>query len=178
MLRYATKTKKLFQTLNLLELMFNTNANNYNPTHNYKCGWFYLYIKLGDIMEVVGKVVSGRGEGRYYVSLPPYKRRFKKILGFIPYSGTLNIKLDKVLDIDKLNPIETDDFIYNEKKYFGVKIVPIRISKFRHDLEIEGAIIVPKKTYHPNNIIEIISPIKLRDVLSLKDGDLVKIIKQ
>ena len=127
-------------------------------------------------MEVVGKVVSGKGEGRYYVSLPPYKRRFKKILGFVPYSGTLNVKLGKALDIDKLNPIETDDFIYNEKKYFGVKIVPIRISKFRHDLEIEGAIIVPKKTYHSNNIIEIISPVKLRDALSLKDGDLVKII--
>ncbi|EHP88507.1 CTP-dependent riboflavin kinase [Methanotorris formicicus] len=126
-------------------------------------------------MEIIGRVISGRGEGKYYVSLPPYKRRFKKILEFTPYPGTLNVKLDEILDINKLNPIETDDFIYNDKKYFGVKIIPVKISTFKHDFEVEGAIIVPKKTYHSNNIVEIISPVKLRDLLSLNDGDLIKI---
>ena len=40
-----------------------------------------------------GTVVSGIGEGKYYMSLPAYKQQFKVVLGFEPYPGTLNIRL-------------------------------------------------------------------------------------
>ena len=40
-----------------------------------------------------GTVVSGIGEGKYYMSLEPYKEQFRTHLGFEPYPGTLNIRL-------------------------------------------------------------------------------------
>ncbi|HUW86625.1 MAG TPA: DUF120 domain-containing protein, partial [Methanoregula sp.] len=40
-----------------------------------------------------GMVVSGIGEGKYYMSLEPYKQQFSSHLGFEPYPGTLNIRL-------------------------------------------------------------------------------------
>jgi len=41
-----------------------------------------------------GTVVSGIGEGRYYMSLAPYVQQFSEKIGFAPYPGTLNIRLE------------------------------------------------------------------------------------
>ena len=43
------------------------------------------------------------------------------------------------------------------------------------DYCVKGAILYPKKTEHPNNIIEIIAPIKLRKYLFLKNNDIIMI---
>src|SRR5438270_8392425 len=40
-----------------------------------------------------GTVVSGMGEGAYYMSLEGYKIQFKEKLGYEPYPGTLNVRL-------------------------------------------------------------------------------------
>ncbi|XRP96816.1 CTP-dependent riboflavin kinase [Methanocaldococcus sp. 16A] len=125
-------------------------------------------------MIIEGSIVSGRGEGRYFLSLPPYKEAFKNILGFEPYEGTLNLKLNKEFDINKFKYIETEDFEFNGKKYFGVRILPIKI--LINNKEIDGAIVLPKKTYHSSDIIEIVAPIKLREQYNLKDGDVIKIL--
>ncbi|AIJ05375.1 riboflavin kinase [Methanocaldococcus bathoardescens] len=125
-------------------------------------------------MIIEGKVVSGLGEGGYFLSLPPYKEAFKNILGFEPYEGTLNLKLNKEFNINKFKYIETEDFEFEGKKFFGVKILPIKI--LINNKEINGAVVVPKKTYHSSDIIEIIAPIKLRERFNLKDGDVIKIL--
>jgi len=128
---------------------------------------------------IEGEVVSGFGEGRYFLSLPPYKKAFKKILGFVPYEGTLNIKLrniskEKFKEAFKYSKyIETEDFEFEGKKFFGVKVFPVEI--IIKDKKIKGAVVLPKKTYHSEDIVEIVAPIKLRDEFGLKDGDLVKI---
>src|SRR5574337_1213272 len=41
-----------------------------------------------------GKVITGLGEGQYYISLDGYRMQFIEKLGFDPYPGTLNIRLD------------------------------------------------------------------------------------
>lgn len=126
-------------------------------------------------MKFLGRVVPGRGEGRYYVGLPPYKQKFKEILGFEPYEGTLNIKLNETVNLDKLNPLEIDDFYYNNEKFYGLKIILVTIIN-KKDHTIDGAIVAPKKTCHSSKILEIIAPIKLRKFLSLNNGDIVMII--
>jgi hypothetical protein len=42
---------------------------------------------------LTGSVISGLGEGRYYMSLPPYREQFCRILGCTPFPGTLNLRL-------------------------------------------------------------------------------------
>ena len=41
--------------------------------------------------------------------------------------------------------------------------------------EINGAIVFPAKTTHEENYLEFIAEFKLRDLLSLKDGDIVSL---
>ena len=40
-----------------------------------------------------GRVVSGMGEGSYYMSLFGYRKQFKEKLGYEPFPGTMNLKL-------------------------------------------------------------------------------------
>jgi riboflavin kinase len=110
-------------------------------TINYNI--YYHLIMVMIKMKLFGRVVSGKGEGRYYMSLPPYKEKFKNILGFEPYEGTLNIKLGYGIKLNDLNPIEVDDFYYKNNKYYGVKLIPVRICI--RDYCVNGAIVYPKK---------------------------------
>ena len=121
-----------------------------------------------------GRVTSGRGEGRYYMSLKPYKKRFKKVLGYYPYEGTLNVRLlSEYRNLDTSKCLEVEGFEYQGKRYYGVKVLPAKISK--DEFAVNGALIFPEKSKHPENIVEVISPLNLRNYLSLRNGDVVKI---
>ncbi len=126
-------------------------------------------------MKVRGKVISGKGEGKYYMSLEPYQVKFKEVLGYVPYPGTLNVKLDNQINLNLDSMKKIDDFEYKGKKYYGVYLLPINlISK---DILVKPcALIMPIKSDHPKNVVEIVSSLKLRKILSLKDGDKVLLI--
>src|SRR5919199_700569 len=46
-----------------------------------------------DTIDFEGNVISGMGEGAYYMSLDGYRKQFKDKLGYNPYPGTLTVKL-------------------------------------------------------------------------------------
>ncbi len=135
-----------------------------------------IFSGNGNIKFLSGKVITGLGEGQYYISLEGYRAQFREKLGFDPYPGTLNIKLDeKSIDIRKK---VTESIIIlgftDMKRTFGKgSCFRIRIS------DIEGAVITPERTHYPEDIIEIIAPVNLRSNLDLKDGHnvIVEVIK-
>ncbi len=122
-----------------------------------------------------GKVVSGDGEGKYYLSLKGYREQVKKKLGLDPFPGTLNVLLDSESVERKAllalrRAIVLEGFTEGERRYGEVLCYPARI------MGLEGAVIVPLKTHHPPEIIEVISQHNLRKELNLKDGDKVEVI--
>jgi riboflavin kinase len=127
----------------------------------------------GEIV-IRGKVFSGLGEGRYYVSLEGYKKQFEEKLGFTPYPGTLNIKIPREqmffrTKLDEEEGILIEGFKTAERTFGEVKAFKCRING------IEGAVVIPKRTHYPKDVLEVIAPVKLRDVLKLKDGDWVEV---
>ncbi len=123
-----------------------------------------------DKVVLKGKVTSGLGEGKYYVSLEGYKRQFVEKLGFEPFPGTLNLKLDKeqlVLrtKLDELNGILIEGFKTEDRTFGNVKAFKCRIDG------IDGAIIIPERTHYSRDVVEVIAPVNLRKELKLKDGD-------
>ncbi|ABR55084.1 protein of unknown function DUF120 [Methanococcus vannielii SB] len=127
-------------------------------------------------MKIFGRVVSGFGEGKYFVGLIPYKNKFKELTGFTPYEGTLNIKLKTYFDIDKYDPLEFDGFEIDGKEYFGGKVLLVTLFN-KSGKFVDCAIVSPKKTDHSKKTLEIIAPVNLRKFLSLKNLDIVKIIQ-
>jgi riboflavin kinase len=135
----------------------------------------YKRIFEGDREVIIrGKIFSGLGEGRYYVSLEGYKRQFEEKLGFTPYPGTLNIKIPREQmffrnRLDEEEGIIIKGFKTEERTFGDVKAFRCKING------IEGAVVIPQRTHYPKNVLEVIAPVKLRDVLRLKDGDWVEV---
>ena len=115
----------------------------------------------------MGIVISGRKDGKKFVSMEEYKKQFKEKLKIEPFPGTLNILSDYTRILKKLDGIIINGFVKDGVKYGNVKCFPVKIGK------IKAAIIMPEKG--DNNYLEIISKYNLREKFLLKDGDEVKI---
>lgn len=44
---------------------------------------------------LTGVLVSGMGEGAYYIALDGYSKQFQSEIGYVPFPGTLNVKLQR-----------------------------------------------------------------------------------
>jgi riboflavin kinase len=126
---------------------------------------------------ISGELVSGVGEGKYYIGLKGYKKQFKDKLNFIPYSGTLNIKVDQKTgrEIIALSEfIMIDGFKTKKRSFGGLKCAKAKIEHGKH--QILAAVIKPFRTVHGDDILEIVAPFFLREKLKLKDGDNVRLV--
>jgi len=124
-------------------------------------------------LTVTGRVFSGMGKGRYYVGHAEYQRRFREALGYAPYPGTLNVKLEDGQVIRKLKDLRSKD---------GTKVegFTLRGESFSaltcFEAELSGervTLIFIDVTYYNETVAELISPVYLRGKLGLKDGDVV-----
>ena len=125
------------------------------------------------ILELTGRVVSGYGEGSYYMSQKGYRRQFKRELGFDPYPGTLDVKLDvHSLELRslllELPGKQIEGFRAPERTFGSVKCFPATLQGIR------AAVVFPARSHH-TDVIEVIAPKNLRRSLKLEDGDVVKI---
>ncbi len=122
-------------------------------------------------VELKGILVSGMGEGAYYMSLKGYTKQFKAKINYIPFPGTLNVKLEKKEHIEAsqqfrtLNGITIKGFFDGKRTYGWVKCFK---SKLNNSINCE--LIVLERTLHDNSIIELISKANLRKTAKLKDG--------
>lgn len=123
--------------------------------------------------KLTGKVISGVGEGSYYMSQRGYREQFKRELGFVPYPGTLDIKLDEAsLELKEMLrqlPSKQIGGFSTEKRTFG----PVNF--FHANLMgLKAALILPARS-HYTDVVELVAPKNLRESLNLKDGDPVQI---
>jgi len=124
-------------------------------------------------MKFLGKVFPGLGEGAYYIGLEGYKSQFTKALGFEPYLGTLNLKLDTVAQTEQkkqlreFNGIRIEGFQRDGRTYGGARCYRATAGKSG----ISAAVLVIDRTHYDDSVMEIISPHYLRGALGLKDGD-------
>jgi riboflavin kinase, archaea type len=130
------------------------------------------------VMTIKAKVTSGLKEGKYYMSLSGYRKQFKQKLGFEPFEGTLNLNIDaQKLNAFLLNTNETyiNGFTTKERSFGGLKSFNIKIKNKNKSLNAE--LIMPDRTHHNNNTIEIIHKENLRNKLKLNDGDTLELTK-
>lgn len=119
---------------------------------------------------VKGRVFSGLGKGSEFLKLPWVRRQIEEKLGFKPYPGTLNIKIDEPSPL-RDNP-ELADWveITPEPGYCPGKCIKCYIN------EIECAIVMPEIAGYPADVLEVMAPINLREKLGLRDGDLLTVV--
>ena len=124
-------------------------------------------------LTVSGRVFSGMGKGRYYVGHPEYQKRFKESLGYSPYPGTLNIKLEDSSVIRKLGELRSVDGIKMEGFTLGGESFSA-LTCFEGELRGQRVtLLFIDVTYYNETVAELISPAYLRGKLGIRDGDLV-----
>jgi len=125
----------------------------------------------GNSKIIDGTVVTGLGEGSYFMSMNHYKKEIKDKLGFDAYPGTLNIKINnKKSDLFKnFSQIRINGFENKGKKFGRVKCFKAKIKN------VEGAIIIPEINKHKKNIIEFISKKHIKSELNVKNGDKIRV---
>ncbi len=116
-------------------------------------------------LKLNGTVFSGRGDGKEFLELSWVKQQITEKLGFIPYPGTLNLKLDKesmksrkLLENAPSERITPADGYYNGilfKAFIGI---------------LEVAIVIPEVPAYPKDLLEVIASLNLRRTLQLEDG--------
>ncbi|NDB31986.1 MAG: CTP-dependent riboflavin kinase [Nitrosopumilaceae archaeon] len=123
-----------------------------------------------------GTLVAGMGEGKYYMSLKGYTKQFKEKIGYIPFPGTLNVKLNKkeqVESLHQLNNIEAakvEGFSDGKRTYGWVKCFACKING-----KVDAQLILLERTHHDLSTIELISKFEIRKKLGLKNGSAMSI---
>lgn len=123
-----------------------------------------------------GNVVSGMGEGAYYMSLDGYKKQFKEKLSYEPYPGTLNVRLTDQLymtarrELGRYPSIFLEGFSDGARTYGWVKCYRATING-----TIDAAVLVLERTHYDDSMLEVIAPLSIKDAAGIKNGDRVKV---
>ncbi len=125
---------------------------------------------------LMAEVFSGMKEGAYYMSRPGYVMGFKEVLGYIPFPGTLNLRV-RGGDISKIRewrrrvrPKVVPGFVEAGRTFGDVEVLPVALNG-----SLEAHAIFPLRRHYGDDVLEIIHPESLRIKLNVKDGDIVAI---
>ena len=135
-----------------------------------------------------GKIVTGMGEGAYYMSLDGYKKQFREKLGYEPYPGTLNVKLEDKhymtsrRDLINHPSIHIEGFKNSDRTFGWVKCYAATIiqdptvsdnlnSDVAEIKERDVHVLLLERTHHDNSLIEVIGPHSIKEISKLKNGD-------
>lgn len=134
-----------------------------------------LSMKGVERLVLTGTVFKGIGEGAFYTSLAEYREHFRTFLGFDPYPGTLNVRLDpesaaRRRILEGYNGYRISPIVRGDVEYCGARLFKAVING-----RLEGGVVIPDKTSYGPDVLEVIAKVFIRDALGIKDGDQVSI---
>ncbi len=120
-----------------------------------------------------GKIVRGVKEGAFFTRLDWVQEQCMEKLGFRPYPGTLNLALSSeyLPVIEAMQKHEGVTLRSPDPAFCSGKTLPVKVEG------VSGAIIIPAEEVrvHKKNIVEIIAPLRLKEVLNVRDGDYIAV---
>ncbi|MGE5533453.1 MAG: DUF120 domain-containing protein [Bacillota bacterium] len=118
----------------------------------------------------IGTVFSGAGNGKKFVEMPWVNRQIEEKLGFSPYLGTLNLHLTEK-NANERSLLESAEGLVVEPQagyYPGIL--------FRATIDaMKCGVVIPIMPNYPNDILEVVAPVCLREHLKLVDGSIVTV---
>jgi riboflavin kinase len=120
------------------------------------------------VTSLAGVVTSGLGQGAYFMSLPWVRDAIRRLIGFTPYPGTLNVRLDAEM-VAVWQAIRDGHSIVMApppSEPCGARLVPVVVAP-----DVEAAVIVPDVTRYGDDLLELIAAVLERSRLGLHDHE-------
>ena len=114
---------------------------------------------------MTGTVVSGLGASASFLSLQWVNNQLVEKSSFSPYGGSLNVDTGDSTIQKKLKEHAKERIVPVEKEFCEALIFDAMIAgKFR------CGVILPLVPNYPENILEIVAPVHLKQALTIDDG--------
>ncbi len=128
---------------------------------------------MAEEKQIEGTIIPGKGEAHVFLQLDWVKEQFLEKSGFIPFPGTLNLKV-ALEDFDYLHRLALsrgEKLIPppGEEELCQARLLPIRVGGIT-----TSALVFPMVGDYYNDILELVAPVKLRQHLKLHDNDLLQ----
>jgi riboflavin kinase len=120
-----------------------------------------------------GTVLSGVNEGAFFVGLGWVRDAVRRITGFDPYPGTLNVRLADTGALVRWRELRTRagaPLAPTDPGACGGRLLPALVES-----QIPAAVVIPDVTRYGDEVLELIAPVRLRSALRLRDGDRVRL---
>ena len=112
-----------------------------------------------------------------------YSGKFEKIMGEKPFPGTLNLRLKEITEIENFDHLiktfepETIPGFEKKDRKFGAVDFWRGTLRFKdqesNEIEIYALLIRPRRTHHPEQMVEIVAVPNMRKQYDLENGDAV-----
>jgi len=137
---------------------------------NNKSNKQFLANSLQEIT-FVGAVATGQGNGKFFVEMPWVIRQLKELYVFTPYIGTLNLRLTPESTKQRAQLTQQNGMLIKpEKGYLPGYLYKAML------FDINCYVVLPDVPNYPKDLLEIIATENLRELLNIKDGDIITVI--
>lgn len=130
-------------------------------------------MNMDNSLMISGKVFSGASKADFFTQLPWVREQCREKFGFTPFPGTLNLEIESndLVRLEAISGKEWKDFVPPDENFCSSRVLPVWIGP------VKGVLIRPENhvAIHGRHVMEILSPVRLRDVFSLADGDRVEV---
>jgi CTP-dependent riboflavin kinase len=119
-------------------------------------------------VKLVGKVFSGMGMRKDYLSKKPYQKNIKSIIGHKPLPGTLKFRCSKEevgKVLDQLEAEKIQSFKFKGEKYSAVNVCPAKLQ------DKTVAVLRMEVTDYSSEVVEVVAEDNLRREIGLEDAD-------
>lgn len=124
---------------------------------------------------IIGRLVTGIGQGRHFTRLEWARRLFIDRLGIDPYPGTINLAVVAADQLAVWQRLAATPGIRIDNPGDGPHDCDARCYRIAIEDRYDGAIVLPEVDGYPPGQIEIISAVGIRGALALADGDTVRL---
>ncbi len=118
-------------------------------------------------VDLKGKIFTGMLRGTPLLDL--YFHRLVGLIGYEPYRGTMNLRLDKKIRFEMFSTRSIDQILMDGSRKVDALLAPVRLKIKGSDIDC-WAIKQPEGVYG-QDVVEIVSKRNLKQEFSLKDGD-------
>ncbi len=130
-------------------------------------------MKGKTIMEISGIIRSGAGKGAFFTQVDWVVRQCEKKLGYCPFPGTLNVRIDDsdMASLKRLTEGNDFELVPDDPAFCSAGVKKVTING------VPAAVVIPAEEVriHEERILEIIAARGIKETLGLEDGDAVRL---